>query len=82
MELHIKHVAKVVAKEISGRKPTGPDNTLFKRMQNNWPELLPMIDMTGLNKFDWKEVEGTGLEDQAENALQILGQFLQDKSTL
>ena len=80
MELHIKHVAKVVAKEISGRKPTGPTNTLFKRMQDNWAVMLPMIDMTSLTKFDWKKVEGTLLEDQAEATLQILNQFLKDNT--
>ena len=80
MELHIKHVAKDVAKEISGRAATGPKNTLFKRLQDSWSELLPMIDLTQLTKFDWKKVEGTALETQAESALQILGQFLKNKT--
>ena len=52
MELHIKHVAKDVAKEISGRAATGPKNTLFKRLKDSWSELLPMIDLTQLTKFD------------------------------
>ena len=52
MELHIKHVASVVAEEISGRLSTGPANTLFKRMQDKWPELLPFINMNSLDKFD------------------------------
>ena len=66
MELHIKHVAKVLAENVSGRKETGPVNTLFKRIQDNWPELMPMIDLADLNKFNWRDVAGTELEDQAE----------------
>ena len=80
LELHIKHVASAVAEKISGRLSTGPTNTLFKRLQVSWPKLLPLIDMADLDKFDWKGVAGTGLEDQAEKSLQILTQFLKDKT--
>ena len=65
MELHIKHVATVMAKHISGRDKTGPTNTLFKRLQDNWPEMLPLIDISDLNKFNWKDMEGTEIEDKA-----------------
>ena len=80
MELHIKHVAKVIAENVSGRKQTGPVNTLFKRMQDNWPELMTMIDLSDLNKFNWRDVEGNEIEDQAEKALAILSKFLKEKT--
>ena len=80
LELHIKHVAKVLAENVSGRKQTGPVNTLFKRMQDNWPELMPMIDLADLNKFNWRDVAGSEIEDQAEKALAILSNFLQEKT--
>ena len=80
LELNIKHVAKVLAENVSGRKQTGPVNTLFKRMQDNWPELMPMIDLADLNKFNWRDVAGTEIEDQAEKALAILSNFLKEKS--
>ena len=80
MELHIKHVAKVMGEEISGRKQTGPINTLFKRLKDGWPELLPMIDLNELNKFDWKAVDGTEMEDLAQKSLEILSSFLAKKT--
>lgn len=46
MELHVKHVAKVMAENISGTKQTGPVNTVFKRLQDDWPKLLEDIDVT------------------------------------
>ena len=52
MELHVKHVAKVIAENISGSKQTGPINTVFKRLQDEWPKLLEDMDVTNLNKFD------------------------------
>ena len=76
MELHIKHVAKMVAKDVAGRKPTGPVEPLFKKLQDNWPALLPVIDMNSLKKFDWQAVAGTELEAQAQSSLEILSNFL------
>ena len=58
-ELHIKHVAKVVAKEIGGRNATGPTEPLFKRFQDSWPELgVSELDQSNLRKFDWQKVAG------------------------
>ena len=52
LELHVKHVSEAVAKEVSDRSTTGPSNTLFKRLQDNWADTLPLIDLSDLNKFD------------------------------
>ena len=80
MELHIKHVAKMVAKDVAGRNPTGPTEPLFKKLQDNWPALLPIIDMNSLDKFDWQAVAGTELEAQAQNSLEILSHFLKEQT--
>ena len=80
MELHIKHVAKMVAKDVAGRNPTGPTEPLFKKLQDNWPALLPVIDMNSLDKFDWQAVAGTELEAQAQNSLEILSHFLKEQT--
>ena len=76
MELKIKHVAKLVAEDIAGRKTTGPGEPLFKKLQDNWSALLPEIDLGNLAKFDWQAVSGTELEDQAQKSLEILSHFL------
>ena len=72
MEPYIRHVAKQVAEYIAGRKTTGPDEPLFKKLQDNWADLLPEIDLGNLAKFDWQAVSGTELEDQAHKSLEIL----------
>ena len=76
MELHIKHVAQMVAKEVGGRDPNSPGEPLFKKLQDDWPTLLSVIAMENLVKFDWQEVAGTELEAQAQNSLEILSHFL------
>ena len=63
LELHIKHVAKIAAETISDRRQTGPTHTVFKRMQDKWPELVPTIDMEDLNKLKWDNLVGTELQD-------------------
>ena len=59
LELNIKHVAGVAAEMISDRKQTGPTHTVFKRMQDRWPELVPLIDMDNLNRINWNDFKGT-----------------------
>ena len=80
MELHIKHVAQMVAKEVGGRYPNSPGEPLFKKLQDDWPTLLSVIAMENLVKFDWQEVAGTELEAQAQNSLEILSYYLRSGS--
>ena len=79
LELHVKHVGDEVAKVVSQRKTTGPENKLFSGFRERWPEILPTIDLQNLTKFDWNRVAGTALEDQAHHSLQMLSRMLQDK---
>ena len=80
LELHIKHVAQVAAETISDRRQTGPTHTVFKRMQDRWPELVLIIDMDNLHKINWNNFKGTEIEDQAEKALATLSKFLKEKN--
>ena len=76
-ELHIKHVATLVADFVSSRLSTNPEETLFKRLRDNWSELTEdedWVDLDELNKFDWEAAKGSFLEDQA---LEVFG-FLQN----
>ena len=80
LELHIKHVSKEVAENVSGRATSGPKNLLFKKLQENWPSLLEEIDIDDLNLFDWSKVRGTELEAQGQNALEVLSYFIENKT--
>ena len=80
MALHIKHVASAVAKQVSGRKSTGPDNVLFNKLKQNWPDLLSKIDLQKLNKLKWDELPGEDVRDQAEFSLQTLMRLSQQKT--
>ena len=80
MELHIKHVAKVIGEKISGRKHQGPEHLLFKRLKDEWPNLLPQIDLADLRKFNWQAVHGTEMEDHAQRSLEDLSRFLAQKT--
>ena len=76
LELHIKHVSQIVAKQVAGRKQSGPDNTRYTKLKDKWPEVLHMIDMNNLNILDWDKIVGTELEQEARRALGILSDFV------
>ena len=84
-ELHIKHVATFVADLVSSRLSTNPEETLFKRLRENWSELTEdedWVDLDGLNKFDWEASKGSFLDVQALEVFSFLQNCLDDSTFL
>ena len=68
---HVEEVVvKHVWKEVSLDESIGPENQLFKLFKTTWPE-VQWKDVE-LSRFNWSEVRGTWLEEQARQAKQQL----------
>lgn len=67
-ELFIKHFWL----EVTGDKTTGPNNSLFKSLKDDWSLIDANSPDTKLSRFDWKKYRGTWLEAQAIEASNML----------
>ena len=67
-ELYIKHFWE----EVTDDKTVGPNNSLFKKLKDDWSLIDANSPDTKLSRFDWKKHRGTWLEAQAIEALNML----------
>ena len=82
-ELHIKHVASLVAETKSARPSTAPEETLFKRLRDNWGDLTEddeWLNMEDLTKFDWKANRSKFMQEQAKYVFSFLEKCLKDET--
>ena len=72
-----------MAGSVSSRLSTNPEETLFKRLKDNWSELTEdddWFDLDDLIKFDWEANKGSFLEDQALEVFSFLQSCLEDST--
>ena len=71
----MKKVARLVFGDTSC-----PEETIYKRLKDNWNRIAENIDMQDLKLFDWRKWRGTFLVKQAKNMISYLKGLL-DKNT-